>query len=510
MLDNQQSKDSKNNELDKNNLNDKLFPGDTTARNSLTRQQIEITNRRYQDDPFWSGPKGLEYGLLLGARPYQVANLYPDAGTSYFVAWFKLPKGARLILNGKYGHLRYFSYTIAAQLGNEQLGNGDFIVDEDIHPDPKSVNPYCPGNNRDATPRHYTLFIVNGTPPKDPKAIPPNTLYTGTSGDDDTLLHLAFRNYLPDVGYDGTGNVSLDARDDDYGLPRPAVEMNGDIYRGLEMYEILQVEKKAQTPGSTVKDWVDKVANVGSPPDPDRKISAPALPPQFEPFLFQRFWNTYYSADGAFILDPEERVTEYPADAVGGLANNPDTVYMTATLSLAYGRVIVIKGKMPRHQKTRHGEEHWEQDTQLRYWSASSGGTLPSGLGWATVYDEEMPLDEHGNFTIVMSWQEDRPKNARPECGVKWLDFGNGEGHYIGARNWVNVVYMRYQHMSPDWQESPLHIPQPTQENPIPQDAKTMKEYYPKAKYMSKEAFEDLGNNPDVTFDLPPYPGTES
>ncbi len=480
------------NELVEKDLFDKVLPEDTTARASLTRQQIEITNRRYQDDPFWSGPKGLEYGLLLGARPYQVANLYPDAGTSYFVGWFRLPKDSKLIIKGEYGHLRYFSYTAAVHMHGGQLGNGDFLVDEDIQPDPGSVNPYHPDNNRYATPRNYSLSVVNGTPPADRTA---NTLYTGGDGLD-VPVHIAFRNYLPDVGFDGTGNAPLCVRHA-YGLPKVTLEMDGRIISGEEMLEILHVEKKGQIPGSSANDWVGMVKNSWDP------VNAPALPNKLEPFLFQRFWNTNYSALGGFILNPEKRVQTYNADPVGGLANNPDTVYMTSAVSLDHAKVFVIKGKMPRHQSTRHGEEHWEQDTQLRYWSATSGGTLPSGLGWATIYDEEMPLDDEGNFTIVMSWQEDRPKNARPECGVKWLDFGNGEGHFIGARNWVNVVYMRYQHMSPDWAESPANIPPPTEKDPFPQDARIMKEYYPKAKYMSKAEFEELGKNPNVTFDLP-------
>ena len=516
MLDNPQPEAPLKDELDDKGLYDKLFPDDTTARTSLTRQQIEITNRRYQDDPFWSGPKGLEYGLLLGAQPYQVANLYPDAGTSYFVGWFTLPIGAKLIITGEYGHLRYFSYTAATQLPNGQLGNGDFIVDENIEPDQDSMNPYNTSNNRDVSPRNYTLYVVNGVPPELPEKPPKNTIFTGITDaerlkahrtDDDGLKlhlpedkrlqsHLAFRNYLPDVGYDGTGNVTL-AADHGIGLPTVKLEVDGKSFSGKEMLKILQVEKKAQIPGSTVKDWLGQVALSYNPKN------APALPSQFEPYFFQRFWNTNYSALGAFILDPKERVITYPAKADGGLANNPDTVYMLASVSLEYGRVFVIKGKMPRHQKTRHGEETWIKHPQLRYLSATTGGSLPSGLGWATVYDEEMPVDDDGNFTIVVSWQEDRPKNARPECGVKWLDFGAGEGHYIGARNWVSYIYMRYQHSNHDWLESPMHIPVPTVENPIPQDANVMKEYYPKSKYMSKADFENLGHNPDVTFKLP-------
>lgn len=480
----------------KQGVNKKLFPEDTTARTGLSRQQIEVTNRRYQKDPFWGGPKGLAYSSILGAQPYQVANLYPDAGTSYFVAWFDLPKNGKLIIEGEYGHLRYFSYTSAGHLPGGQLGNGDFIVDRDIKPDSGSFNPFDPKNNRDVNPRCYTVYLINGKVPEHKKDREPNTIYTGTDAIENPV-HLAFRNYIPDVGYDGIGCIPLDELEGN-GLPRVSLELDGKTYTGKAMRDILHAEKRAQIPGSTVKDWVNKVRNSYSPEN------APSLPQAAEPYYFQRFWNTEYSGYGAFILNPEERVELYSADPTGGLAANPDTVYMIATVSLARGKVFVVKAKMPKHSKTKHGRKKWDKHDQLRYWSASSGGTLPSGWGWDTVYDEEMPLDDDGYFTLVMSWPEDRPANARPECGVKWLDFGSGEGRYIGARNWVNTLYMRYQHVSKSWREAPANIPQPTPDNPIPMDAVVMQHYYPLAKYMSKADFEALGDNPVITFDMKP------
>jgi hypothetical protein len=464
---------------DESGLTARLFPDDTTAITSMSPAVVQVTNRRYNHDPFWGGPKGLEYGLLVGAQPIQLAILYPDAGSTYFVGQFKLPVGSSLIIRGTYGHLRYFSYTVAVQLGDGQVGNGDFLADDQINPDSGSFNPYPPSSNRNVTPRNYTLRVVGGNAPADR---PPNTLYSG-SDSGDAPVRMALRNYLPDAGYDGTGNVKLN--EEGYGLPELSLELaDGIILKGDAMIKALRVTKDGQIPGGTVRVWLDLVENSQNP------ISSPALPSP----AFQRFWNTNYSSTGAFITDPEERVLRYPATNTGGLANNPDTVYMLATFSLEFGKVVVIQGKMPTHQRSRHHQKTWEPDTQLRYWSATSGGTVASGLGWATIFDEEMPLDADGYYTIVMSWPEDRPNNATLACGVKWLDFGSGEGHYIGARNWVNIVYMRYMHINPDWPQSPAKIPPPSPKEPIPQDAEVMQEYYPRAKYMSKAAFEALGS----------------
>jgi len=477
----------------KQGVHNKLFPEGTTARTGLSRQQMVVTNKRYQMDPFWGGPKGMQYSSILGAQSYQISTLYPDAGTSYFDAWFKLPKNGRLIIEGKYGHQRYFSYTAAVELPNNQLGYGDFIIDRDIKPLSGSFNPFDPTNHRDVNPRNYAVYLINGKKPEHKKDREPNTIYTGTDNFENHV-HLELRNYIPDVGYDGTGCVPLD--EEGYGLPRVSLELGGTTFRGKIMRDILCATPQREFPGSTVKAWVYKVRNSYSPE------SAPSLPPAAEPYYFQRFWNTGYSADGAFILDPKERVDKYPVDVddPGVLNANPDCVYVFAFVSLARGKVFVVNAKMPKYSKTKHGQKKWDKHDQLRYWSASSGGALPSGWGWDTVYDEEMPLDDKGKFTLVMSWPEDRPVNARPECGVKWLDFGSGEGRYIGARNWVNILYMRYQTMSKTWSESPANIPQPTLENPIPQDHQVMQDYYPLAKYMSKTDFEVLGDNPVITF----------
>jgi hypothetical protein len=148
---------------------------------------------------------------------------------------------------------------------------------------------------------------------------------------------------------------------------------------------------------------------------------------------------------------------------------------------------------MPAHQRTKHREKDWAPYTQVRYWSACTGAAPPSGAGWDCVYDETVPVDENGSYTLVVSKPEDRPKNAKEACGVKWIDFGKGEGDFPGARPWVNVVYMRYMDSNPSWMQSPAKIPAPSTTNPYPQDAYIMKEYFPAAHYETKAQYESHG-----------------
>lgn len=459
------------------------FSEDTSAMTSMSKVAVEVTNRRYQKDPFWGGPKGIAYGLLVGALPIQQANLYPDQGSTYFVGAFHLPKGSSLTIRGEYPHLRYFSYTVAAQLGGGQIGNGDFLRDDQIQPDEGSYNPFLPSASRNVTPRKFTLQVVQGPPPTNPADRPSNTLYT-YSDSEEAHIHLAIRNYISDVGYDGTGNAELQ-QVDVYGLPEVTLNLpDGRKLTGQAMADAVRASKAQETPGYSRETWLWLARSASDP------INAPAVR---EP-AFQRFWNTSYSVTGSFVPDPAMRVHIFPATGEGGFANNPDTIYLMAAFSLDFGKVVVIKAKMPTHQRTRHRQESWTPNTQVRYWSVTAGASAPSGVGWASIFDEEVPLDEHGNFTLVMSWPEDRPSNATRECGVAWLDFGGGEGHYIGARTWVNSVYIRYMNANPAWPQSPEKIPRPNTENPVPQDAKIMQEYYPRASYMSKADFEALGS----------------
>jgi hypothetical protein len=461
------------------------FPGDTSARTPLAKPEAEITNLRYRDDPFWVGPKGIIYGNLPGSQPAQVAHLYPDGGSTYFFAQFKMPADSHLEIHGHFPHARYMSFTVATQLGHGQLGGGDFLRDDQIDPAPGSVNPFLPGADRYATPRNFTLRLVHGIAPHDRE---PNTLYTNVDAahPGEQPIHLAIRNYISDVGWDGTGNAELEG-DGVYGLPKVVLRLPGGIpVEGEPMREILRVSKASEQAGYSLQEWLVLVKCAADPTN----APAPIRP------AFQRFWNTAYSTTGSFASDPYERVTKFPPQTAGGFANNPDTIYLFGSFSTYFGEVVVIRGKMPTSSKTRHRDKSWATDTQVRYWSITSGASAPSGVGWSTIFDEEVPLDAEGNYTIVMSWPENRPANATKENGVAWLDFGDGEGHYVGARIWVNTVYIRYMDPNPDWPESPANIPLPTPENPNPQDAEVMGAYYPRATYMSRADFERLHEPP--------------
>lgn len=459
-----------------------VFPENITTLSCMTIEEARITNGRYiNKDVIWSRPKGLLYGNFVGSGSAQKANLYPDLSTTYFVS--NIHWEGNLTLTGRFPNARYFSFTVANQLGSGQLGNGEYIRGDQIIPDPGSSNPFIPSpGGRSVTARNYTLRVLLGDPPE--HNVPNNTLYTGTLTNE-KRVHLSIRTYLVDTSCDGTGNIGLETLSgSEGGLPKVTLNLpGGNIISGSILLKILDARKEGDPNGYDLDQWLSNIENSND------KINAPCLPIPAS----QVFWNTDYSVTGSFEADhPEKRVRNYPPNNDGGFANNPDTKYMTTQFSFGFGEVLVVRGKMPTHPKTRRGEDTLPKDPQVQYFSASTAASPPSGEGWDTVCDEQIPLDADGIYTIIVSWPWNRPSNAILENGVIWLSPGGGEGYYVGARNWVGVLYFRFQNPSPNWKQSPANIPLPTIEEPIPQDLIVMGSYYPRGEYMSKTDFEKL------------------
>jgi hypothetical protein len=424
------------------------------------------TNNRYGHDCFWAPPKGTDYGDLPGALPIQKPNLYPDVGSTYFVAQYLLPAGASLTLQGKYPHERYMSYTMFKPVGGGQIGPGDHLRDEDIAPDPGSTNPFVSPHRRDVKKRNYTLHIVSGDVPADRA---PNTVYTGTT-DPDVRIGMSMRNYLPDKGLDGTGGV---------GLPTLTLNLaDGSTLQGQAACDMLAPTEDKSTSTFPQDAWKSLVA--GSPD--------PANAPATNPPTWERFWNATFSVAGIFIDDPTTRAQTYPPTDVGGFQSNPDTRYMTTYADLNFGSVMTVSAKLPRTAATLPGAKRWPSNYDLRYWSLCTGSSPVTGLGYDCVYDQQVPLDKHRRYTLVVSRPADKPKNAKPKCGYRWLDFGDGESYPDPAsRDYMDVLYMRFMAPEPDFTRAPQNVQTPGTE------AAVMGPYFPHSAYTSTKAFEKRG-----------------
>lgn len=433
----------------------------------LPPKMARLTNARYDHDCFWGGPKGMDYENLPGAQPIQKPNLYPDVGSTYFVGQYILPAGASLTFHGRYPYERYFSWTIFKSLIGGQIGHGDHLRDVQIAPDPGSVNPFIPGHRRDVRRRSYTLRIVAGPIPRRRAR---NTLYTGST-DPSARVGMSIRNYLPDRGRDGTGGVGL-----------PSLTLNladGRRLHGAAACGMLQPSKAPSTSTFPAAAWEKLVSGSSDP------TNAPAT----DPIRWQRFWNAGYSVAGIFVADPALRARLFPPTDSGGFQSNPDTRYLTAPISLRYGPVVTVTGKLPTFPETLPASRAWYPDPfQLRYWSLCTGSAPVSGLGYACVYDQQVPLARGRRYTIVVSRPQDRPRNARPACGYLWLNFGQGENYPSpAARPWIDFLYMRFMAPSAGFHQAPQDVRTPGTE------ARVMGPYFPRSRYTTKADFERLG-----------------
>jgi hypothetical protein len=432
----------------------------------LPHRLAVLTNERYGHDCFWAPPKGMDYANLPGALPIQKPNLYPDVGSTYFVAQYVLPAGASLTLRGRFPHERYMSFTMFRPLGGGQIGPGDNIRDEEIVPDKRSVNPFVARHPRNLKRRSYTIHIVRGEVPAHPAK---NTLYTGQS-DPAERLGMSQRNYLPDRGRDGTGGV---------GLAKVTLNLaDGTRLRGASACQVLDPTFDKSTSTFPQQLWKGLVASSGDP------VNAPAVNPP----LWERFWNAFYNVAGIFITDPAERASMYPATDSGGFQSNPDTRYLISQVSLKYGPVITVSGKLPSVPETLPRARRWPGKHQLRFWSLCTGSSPVTGLGYDCVYDQQVPLGKHRRYTLVISRSADRPKNARVRCGYKWMSFGRGENYPDpAARDYVDVLYMRFMAASPTWRRAPQRVTQPGTEGQV------MGPYFPRSHYWTKAGFQKRG-----------------
>lgn len=288
---------------------------------------------------------------------------------------------------------------------------------------------------------------------------------------------------MTDEGYDGTG-VSLLKGSSQCGLPLVTLTLaDGTEVMGPQLVQLLEAQRNKNDNVFPVATWKNLVSR-----SPDPK-NAPAYNPP-KPEIFR---STAFSILGGFMAnDPLGRITRYPNTGEGGLLNNPNTKYLTFMYSFSYGEVLVIRGKMPTFPKTYKGDRYYDTDTMVKYFSITVGGSPASGFGYTTVYDEQIPLDDQGYYTIAISFPLSRPVNATLQNGIVWMNSGNGEGDYVDARNWVGSVYTRF--IAPQsaslWPNSPLAVPAPTAADPVLREEEVMGPYYQQCTYMSKADFE--------------------
>jgi hypothetical protein len=443
---------------------------------SKSYENVIRSNELYGHDPVWLGPRGRDYGNWLDhPKPYQIANLYPDPNSSYWIGQFQLPAGATLILHGRFPDCRYIEFALYRP---DPLGSfnatSEALVDNDIAADPGSVNPFVPGNPRLGEKRDYTIRIVAEDTPVRKEDREPNTLYAGTEG----LLQMCYRVYLPDVNRDASGDVGLP----DYeGLAADGSWLSAEEVRD-HWNQPMSAGIKA---GMTLDQWT----GLKNAPDNDPALKPESIPARRPPVM-ERFFNSKYNFVGVF--KPPEARAKISHKVETGFGGSSNILYLFSWVSRAFGPVLVLRGKMPKFPNTFLGDGKGLEtmtDWETRYWSIVICEAPPSGLSNDGLSDMQVPLDEDGNYTIVISREEDRPENATEENGVAWMDWGTrGEGlDDRSNRPDFGMLVIRHQHNDPEWKHNPGQILEPGTEPDV------MGPYCPRGEYTDKATFEASG-----------------
>ncbi len=382
-------------------------------------------------------------GWLIEPSSDRENILFPDTGTRYLAGIFPAPPGGHVEIKGQYPHARYMSL----QTYSHTLQVGTDLYDEQIEPDPGSVNPFLPGADRTNPNRDYTVRLVGGPPP--PGGGPPNTLYSVSADGTRSGNGLAYRMYYADRDAGPFG-----------GVPAPAVTF--------------VLANGTRIPIPTCPDLIPDIgltqllASLG--------LNDYLLPPIGLLARREPIWHKYVNAPTSYALGLTENevippelsalIAELTAALPSGLGENAHIKYVYAYLSQEFGKVVRFRAKLPTTPRTRDGQSAMGTG-QMRYWSICTANRTTQTYGCAI--DEEVPLDENGYFTVAVSTASNRPANAVPECGVAWLPWGLDPKGIVFVRN-----------MLPDPGFAPaIQNAEPGTE------AQTMGEYHPAGTYFA-------------------------
>jgi hypothetical protein len=412
---------------------------------------------------FWEGPISTK---RPSTRGFDGRNFnFPEESATYWLARFSLPEGAELELTGRYPYARYMSLNAYSDGAPT-----DSLSDIRIKPDPGSTNPFVPGHLRAAPERSWTVSVIDAPPPDDARE--PNTLYSQPAAG--AAIELAYRVYEADPSHDdltgGAGLPGAQLRLADGSVLDPAAT--------CEQINDPNREITVQTVPAPV--WQGARAAPGCDPQTN---------PAYDPIRWERFFNVNY-ASLAVISDctaeGREARLAMGGDLQGGFYSNRDSAYIFAHLSQVFGPVVVVNGRLPRFPRT-YTEPRRMPDAELRWWSLCTGESRVTTRTPDCLADRQVLERSGRDYTIAVSTTANRPSNARANCNVAWLDWGD-RGDGAGDPNY-GVLVMRNMLVSPEYEHAIQRITEPGTE---PAQA-VMGSRFPRTSYTTVEEFEGRG-----------------
>jgi hypothetical protein len=392
---------------------------------------------------------------LTNLDPGATNVLFPDDSAAYFSGAFASVPGTEIRITGRFPHARYASFNVY----DASLRPVDGLADIAVEPKPGSTNPFREGADRTAQNRSYEVRISYVPKPEQRK---PNTLYgaQGQGGLPNPVGVFTYRIYIPDEGRDQYGDVGL-----------PTAEV---VLAGSDAPVSPAVCNQVKKPTTTIVN--DALAEMNSVEEAETEQSATGRNPP----RWRKFVNMLAALGVAFtdndVLNGagQEELDEHGGE--GGFLSNLDNAYVSALVHRGYGQVLETRFRAPAFPDTRPGTPVMPGG-DLRYWSVCQNDPMTQRYV-ACTNDDRAVIGPDGFATYVISTPEQRPANARPECGVNWLPWGpNPRGAVI------------YRHMLP----SP-GFTRSIQAATADHEAETMGDGFPVSRYFADaKAYESLG-----------------
>ena len=395
-------------------------------------------------DCFWArGP--------ISSDPY-INIAYPDSNVYYWAAVFSMPEGSTLEIKGDYPYSRYMSFFSYNERGKPIASLTDYQIQSE------ATNPFISGNQRSDFYRSYSIEVLNENPSANVSEnidnFNGNILFAPEYNKNQQLI--VYRIYLPDKDIDITGGVKL---------PQPMLTLSdGTKLEGKQTCEALNTSQPLQVSFDAL----------GIPPNeyrelisqPDKPDTWPAHnPPKWFIQLDRKSLIGMYTGE----IDPNAPRSE------GGFYPNLDNQYIRSILNRKHGKVLIVRGKAPTTPKT-YFESSSTKEVNLRYWSLCSNQSFVNTRVNDCLFDEEIPINKNGFYTIAISREEDRPRNAVNECGIAWLPMADdGDGMFDDD---VTIIQFRHLLPSNSFEHSIQKVKRQDQLEEI------MGPYMPKARYL--------------------------
>lgn len=470
-------------------------------------------------------PENQWYWRPANEIPEDFSKLYflsPDNHCTYLKIIFLAPLDSQLLVKGDFPHARFMDYQIVEPFDPRNpttsgLGAPEIpIVDVDINHDSGHTNPFRCGADRNAMKRRYHLTFdlkAGNAVDFNPKAMIPHAYRApgnrrvggpfacpGPLGGGQIIASVLWlRYYAPDKAVGPLGGVSL---------PKALLRLK----TGETFWLQCDFSETARRQNLAVPGFL-------TPPEEPPDFIGPTV----GWFKMFGFWLTFAEGMAYPIAKPwglwptswlRKFITSRQKCLFGRGPNMPPpgnhevsasgcnyTSYLYRVMFLGENKVYALTGKLPVTPRTRDGEPI-ATIGEARYWSLCHTGNGEDkkypGLLYGCLMDDEIVVNSKNEYIIVFSRRDERPSNARPECGVTWQAYGP-ETRQVFVIRWMSVIPDDYlSKYAPHINNIPWATgawSQPTWDRKVigfNNHDGVMGPYQPLVHYLSKKEFESL------------------